>query len=98
MPDKRLSLAPLDDPAYVPEHPPVDGQIPDVVAKWGPRSQVRWFRRFGSELGRRRDWDSFYCHSEHHRGLCCTSCWEDGDLGVLGTGDYCCCQDERMRR
>jgi hypothetical protein len=24
--------APLDDPAYTPAHPPVDGQVPDVVA------------------------------------------------------------------
>jgi hypothetical protein len=89
--------APLDDPAYDPEHSPIAGQVPDVVAKWGPRSQLRWFRRFGTELAPRRDWDRFYCASEHHRGACCLSCWDEGDMGVLGvSGEYCCCRDERM--
>lgn len=89
--------APLDDPTYQPKHPPIDGQIPGVVAKWGPASQLRWFRRFGSQLGVRRDWDQFYCHSEHHRGLCCFSCEDEGDLGVQG-GGHCCCRDERIGR
>jgi hypothetical protein len=92
-----LPASPLDDPAYEPEHPPVAGQIPAVVARWGPRSQVRWFRRFGAVLGRRRDWDRYYCHTEHHLGLHCTSCEEEGDMGTQGFG-YCCCQDKRVRR
>lgn len=95
MPD-LLQLAPLDDPTYQPEHPPVAGQIPDVVAKWGPPSQVRWFRRFGAELGLRRDWDRYYCQSEHHRDLCCYSCEDEGERGTQGCG-YCCCRDERIR-
>lgn len=98
MSDLAQRSALLDDPAYRPEHPPVGGQIPDVVAKWGPRSQLRWFRRFGAELGRRKDWDRYYCQSDRHRDLCCYSCADEGDLGVQGFGEYCCCQDERMRR
>lgn len=98
MPSSARVLAPLDDPAYEPQHPPVAGQIPDVVAKWGPRSQVRWFRRFGHELGVRRDWDLYYCHTDRHRGLHCFSCEEEGDLGVQGCGNYCCCRDEGIRR
>ncbi|HZP54350.1 hypothetical protein [Actinocrinis sp.] len=91
-------LAPLDDPTYQPQHPPVNGQIPDVITKWGPRSQVRWFQRFRTELGPRRDWELFYCHSEYHRGLCCTSCEDEGYEGVRGCGDYCCCRDGRLAR
>lgn len=85
--------APLEDPAYTPAHPPVDGQVPDVIAKWGPRSQLRWFRRFGTQLGRRKGWDLFYCESEHHRGLCCGSCWDEwqAGTGVMVDG-WCCCQ------
>jgi hypothetical protein len=91
-------LAPLDDRTYQPQHPPVAGQVPDVVAKWGRRSQMRWFRRFRTELAPRRDWERFYCQSESHLGLCCVSCWEEGDQGVQGCGDYCCCRDEGLRR
>lgn len=87
--------APLDDPTYTPAHPPADGKIPKVVAKWGARSQLRWFRRFSDQLGRRRDWDRFYCQSERHRGFCCTSCfdeYQDG-YGVMVDG-WCCCRSE----
>lgn len=88
-----MPIAPLDDPSYVPAHSPVDSAIPDVVERWGPRSQLRWFRRFGARLGRRKDWDRFYCQSEHHRGFCCYSCHEEG---LAGDG-WCCCLDERKR-
>lgn len=88
--------APLDDSAYRPKHPPIGGQVPDVVARWGPGSQMRWFRRFRTELAPRRDWDRFYCQSEHHLGFHCYSCEDEGDGGVMGDG-WCCCRDERMR-
>lgn len=94
----QTATAPLGDPTYQPKHPPVGGQIPDVVAKWGPRSQLRWFRRFGAELGRRKDWDQYFCQSEHHRDLCCYSCGDEGDQGVQGWGLHCCCRDDRIRR
>lgn len=89
--------APLDDPAYEPVHQPVDGKIPDVVAKWGPRSQLRWFWRFRRQLADRQDWGRFYCASEHHRGSCCYSCEEESDFGVMQDG-WCCCRDERIRQ
>lgn len=82
-----MSGAPLEDPAYKPKHPPVNGEIPEVVAKWGAASQLRWFQRFGGQLGKRRDWDRYYVHSVGHRGPCCTSCEEDGLFP-----DRCCCK------
>lgn len=89
--------APLDDPNYTPAHPPVSGAIPDVVGKWGPRSQLRWFQRFRDQLGRRRDWDRFYCQSEHHRGLCCYSCADEYQVGHGPMLDgWCCCRDGRI--
>lgn len=95
-----VSADPLDDPRYVPAHPPVVGRVPDVVAKWGPKSQARWFRRFRDQVGSQpiAVWDAHYCASEHHRGQCCYSC---GDEYLDGYGDdldgRCCCQDERGR-
>lgn len=88
---------PLDDPAYKPKHPPLPGGgVPDVVAKWGVRSQRRWFRRFLPQLGCHTEdvWNRFYVHSEYHRGLCCSSCLDEMDEGY---GDYpykgyCCCR------
>lgn len=44
-------LAPLNDHRYEPQHPPTPGGgIPWVVKRWAPRSQIRWFRRFGHHL------------------------------------------------
>ena len=76
-------LAPLDDPAYDPMHKPVDGVVPDVVAKWGPRSQVRWFDRFHRQIKAMppQEWNRFYCESVQHRGQCCMSCIEDAREG-----------------
>lgn len=93
------NLPPLEDPAYEPLHPPVDGQIPDVVEKWGPRSQLRWFRRFGQQLEPRRDWDRWYCSSTEHRDLCCYSCKEESwyGVGVMMDG-WCCCLAIRNNR
>lgn len=87
------AVAPLDDPAYEPAHPPVDGVPPDVVRKWGPRSQMRWFSRFGRDLKPQpySFWAEFYCSSEQHRGGCCVSCIEDGEVYE----DACCCQGLR---
>jgi len=91
-------LAPLEDPAYEPQHPPVNGRVPAVVAKWGPRSQLRWFRRFRKEIGAQsiEVWEAHYCASLGHRGQCCVSCegeYLDG-YGVTLDG-WCCCLDER---
>lgn len=92
-------VAPLDDPRYQPKHPPVGDTIPDVVARWGTASQLRWFRRFGKDLGTRKDWGLYHCQSEHHLDLCCYSCADDTLTGHGVTEDgYCCCRDERLRR
>lgn len=95
-----LMRAPLDDPNYEPEHPPVNGIIPGVVAKWGPRSQLRWFRRFRSQLSDRQGqgWDQFYYVTENHLGGCCYSCAEEYEYstGVMMDG-WCCCREERPK-
>lgn len=91
-----VALAPLEDPKYVPAHPPVNGVPPDVVEKWGARSQLRWFNRFRDQLTVRliTVWDRFYCASTEHRGMCCTSCKADWwDFGPIYTpDDTCCCK------
>lgn len=33
---EHLGVAPLEDPDYVPVHVPLNGRVPDVVARWGP--------------------------------------------------------------
>jgi hypothetical protein len=93
-----VELTPLEDPDYVPKHPPVDGRIPDVVAKWGKPSQLRWFRRFAGDLHPLENLAAYWVTSEHHRGSCCVSChWEFGEgIGVIQDG-YCCCRDGRGR-
>lgn len=92
------TIAPLDDPAYSPVHPPIGDRIPEVVAKWGARSQRRWFRRFGVEFNAQTDWERYYCTSEYHIGPCCWSCEseaEDGYYNIRADG-WCCCRDERV--
>lgn len=92
--------APLDDPTYQPQHPPVDGRVPDVVVKWGAASQLRWFRRFQGQFKPMpaAEWGRFHCESEHHRGMCCGSCLDDYDGGYDyppedGEGNpLCCCK------
>lgn len=88
---------PLEDPTYQPKYPPVNGCIPDVIVKWGKRSQLRWFLRFGRQLGFRKDWGAYYASSEYHRGLCCASCEDEYEAGtgVMMDG-LCCCRDERI--
>jgi hypothetical protein len=84
--------APLNDPAYQPKHPPVDGWVPSVVSRWSARSQLRWFRRFWGTIDTRtvRDWGVYYVESLSHAGPCCGSCWDDQEYGS-GVDDRCCC-------
>lgn len=88
-------IPPLDDPDYEPVHRPVNGRPPDVVAKWGAASQLRWFRRFweSGELAllREADLKPFYCHSVEHKGACCISCEYDQYDGYYDM-DGCCCR------
>jgi hypothetical protein len=88
--------APLDDPTYTPVHRPADGRVPDVVARWGPKSQLRWFRRFRNQLAHGQWLDRFYCETEHHCGPCCNSCFDEfqDGYGVMLDG-WCCCQAVR---
>jgi hypothetical protein len=99
MTQKLGTAAPLEDPTYEPKHPPVGGGVPPVVAKWGPRSQVRWFRRFAQQLSPRRDWDRFFCSSVEHVGPCCFSCDEELMQGEgVQLDGWCCCRDGRLGR
>lgn len=82
------TLAPLEDPTYEPKHPPINGQPPDVVAKWGPRSQVRWFRRFHGSVTI-RDWRRFFVMSIEHRDVCCQACFDPDEYW---DGEECCCR------
>lgn len=89
--------APLEDPSYDPVHRPERGRVPAVVARWGPASQLRWFRRFWPALVRPQNLSGFWCTSEHHVGPCCVSCdseLQDG-FGVQVDG-WCCCKDGRL--
>jgi hypothetical protein len=93
-------IPPLDDPDYEPVHQPINGRPPEVIAKWGAASQLRWFRRFWDELGDRNGLvpeavlAPFYCHSAYHRGPCCNSCMSDQEDGYYYT-DSCCCRADR---
>jgi hypothetical protein len=91
-------FAPLDDPRYQPANPPLPGGgIPDVISKWGPRSQLRWFTRYHAELGLRpaRFWERWHCSSVDHKGLCCPSCtyWDEeyGQDNIGAEYGKCCC-------
>jgi hypothetical protein len=88
------TATPLEDPAYQPRYPPAGGLPPDVVAKWGPRSQVRWFDRYRGQLRRAPSafWDRFYCTTTAHRGNCCTSCESDWLMGYAEDMERCCCR------
>lgn len=85
-------MTPLEDPDYEPRHPPVGSRIPLVVQKWGAPSQMRWFARYGSALGRLPydAWDRHYVSTDKHRGLCCHRCDEE-----IWYGDDCCCKASR---
>ncbi|WP_161500836.1 hypothetical protein [Embleya scabrispora] len=101
---------PLEDPTYTPKHPPVGGRIPAVVERWGPRSQRRWFRRFGRNLAtplasltaaeyqRHLDIiDAMHVHSLEHAGPCCAGCFlEREETGIPVNDHGCCCQSTRQ--
>ena len=102
----------MDDPSYQPVHVPVAGRIPDVVARWGAASQVRWFRRFRQELYEQvqalpvherlalpQDSHEYFIDSVHHRGPCCSSCFDEWGYGTgVMVDGWCCCRDERSGR
>lgn len=93
-----MSNAPLEDPSYKPKYPPVDGKIPAVVIKFGPATQLRWFRRFLRDLGWGANFYEYYTTSKHHKGPCCGTCivdCEEGYGSVIDDG-WCCCRDERI--
>lgn len=90
-----MSVKPLEDPSYDPIHQPVDGRVPEVVAKWGVASQLRWFRRFWDDLApsqlQEKALAPFYCHSDEHKGPCCISCLYEQEDNYYYT-DGCCCR------
>lgn len=89
--------APLEDPNYDPVHKPVNGRVPDVVRKWGKKSQLRWFHRFRNVLRGVQDYDGLWTSSEHHAGWCCTSClWEEEEGSGVCLDGWCCCEDSRI--
>ena len=85
---------PLEDPDYTPAHPPINGRVPEVIEKWGPASQLRWFDRFRDQLKPRpmAEWDRWYCTTTAHTGSCCSSCQQDQDYGYGDDIDGCCCK------
>lgn len=88
-------IAPLEDPQYVPKHPPEQGFVPWVVEKWGARSQVRWFRRFEGQLHPQRYpyWERYFRDSILHLGRCCSSCIADYEDGYDSPHEgHCCCR------
>lgn len=46
----RGVVYPLDDPNYLPMYPPVNGKVPEIFEKWGPRTQERYMKRYKEEL------------------------------------------------
>jgi hypothetical protein len=84
-------MTPLEDPSYVPRHPPIDGTIPGVLVRWGARSQLRWFARYGTQLtyGVSKIWEDYHVTSVEHPGVCCVPC---GTEGEWWDGPECCCQ------
>lgn len=91
-----ITNPPLEDPAFFPEHVPVNGQPPAIVAKWGPKSQIRWFRRFPGLILPHAVWDQFHSSSSEHKGLCCDSCADDEEwYGEPQFDDHCCCRGSR---
>src|SRR4051812_43977328 len=67
-----LDDAPLNDPDYAPAYPPIDGRVPPEVARFGPRSQLRWFARHFDMLRdtSARALDDYYINSTMHTGAC----------------------------
>lgn len=90
-----IEVPPLEDYSYEPENPPIDGMIPEVVKKFGPRTQIRWFKRFYLDLKKGQSFGEYYTSSEQHKGYCCLDC--DYELvefgtGVMAFGPGCCCR------
>lgn len=89
--------SPLNDPTYAPRHPPVNGEPPAVVARFGPRTQIRWFQRFRRNLSghydsaRKGAVDRYHCESLLHRGFCCWQC-EGDEYNEPWEGPDCCCR------
>lgn len=85
--------APLNDRRYEPIHRPVNRRVPEIVAKWGPPSQVRWFHRFWDEIDWRTvDSSRYHIHSTRHLGPCCAGCMSDEEWdGLPVYDDQCCC-------
>jgi hypothetical protein len=91
----------------LPLHAPVDGQIPQLVARWTPVLQVSWFSHHGEALVQqaapRSDpqdpWDvrcdlpfgDFYVTSVEHRGCCTDRVYVDRH------GGGCCSQSPKSR-
>jgi hypothetical protein len=91
-----MGKPPLEDPSYEPKYPPVDGKVPDVVAEFGPATQIRWFRRFLSALDYTVKLSEYYVTSGVHKGPCCGSCIGEYVDGYQGGGvimdGWCCCR------
>jgi hypothetical protein len=85
----------LEDPSYTPKYQPVRGKPPEVVKKWRPRSQVRWFARMWRDDKLNvftRELTDYYCHSVEHTGPCCISCeMDEHENGWPNFDDHCCC-------
>lgn len=91
--------SPLNRHDHMPVVVPTEGVIPEVVARWGPRSQLRWFNRFVRTLSPRpmSEWNRYHVQSLSHTGLCCDSCLEDVSEGYEPPdAGLCCCRGVRV--
>lgn len=89
--DLLRDSSPLNDPDYVPLHPPIGGRVPAVVERFGPRTQIRWFQRFRDQLQRPVDGSRYHTESLLHRDWCCWQC-EGDEWTEPWDGPGCCCR------
>jgi|SRR5690349_15593875 len=41
----------LENNDYQPEHPPINGKVPDIFHEWGPETQGRYLKRYWNVIG-----------------------------------------------
>lgn len=72
--------------------PPVDRRPPEQLAELPAADQYAWFAHWHTHLRPAAEayWNAYHVDSLTHRGLCCTSCQQDGDYTY--PDDPCCCK------
>ena len=97
--DGKWEYDPAEDLVFRPI--PVYG-VPEQVAQWEPRTQVRWFARYTKRLWEMPlvenieepwFWDQWFVQSDQHKGWCCERCVGD-DWHEWPEGPACCCKSQ----